>query len=155
MRCTMAGKESAMCVASKVLVIDDDEVVRRSYARSLAQTACQVATADNGETALKCMRQEASDVVLLDLRMPGMDGLAVLRILKRDWPDSEVIVITGYPALDSAKQAVALGAYDYLSKPTEPRELVRVTTSAAQHKRWALHRESRSDSQPAFSGEAS
>lgn len=142
--------------SSRVLVVDDDEVVRRSYARSLATSACSVDAVDNGEAALRRMQQDVFDVVLLDLRMPGMDGLAVLRILKRDWPDSEVIVITGYPALDSAKQAVALGAYDYLAKPTEPRELVRVTTSAAQHKRWALHRERR----PAvrtdfFEGEAS
>ena len=145
-----------MDALSRVLVVDDDAVVRHSYTRSLANSVGSVDAVDNAEAALLRMQQSAFDVVLLDLRMPGLDGMAALRLLKRDWPDSEVIIITGYPELDTAKQAVSLGAYDYLAKPTEPRELVRVTTSAAQHKRWALHRERHPVPVPGFfEGEAS
>jgi len=85
------------------------------------------------------MQQDPFDVVLLDLRMPDMDGITVLKALKQSWPESEVIVITGYPTLESAKQAVALGAYDYLTKPVGPEQVIDASNAAMQHKRWALH----------------
>ena len=87
------------------------------------------------------MTQEPFDVVLLDLRMPGMDGLTVLKLLKQCWPDSHVIIITGYPTIASAKQAVALGAFDYLTKPIGPDQVIEATNSAMLHKQWALHSE--------------
>ena len=70
------------------------------------------------------MQHEPFDVVLLDLRMPDMDGMKVLRALKQSWPESEVIIITGYPTLESAKEAVSLGAYDYLTKPVGPEQVI-------------------------------
>jgi two-component system response regulator HydG len=84
------------------------------------------------------MRHKPFDVVLLDLRMPGMDGVAVLGTIKQQWPETEVIVITGYPALETAKQAIKLGAYDYLAKPVGPDEVVSAANGAIAHKRWAL-----------------
>ncbi len=121
-----------------VLIVDDEEVVRLSYLRVLTQKHCSVEVVRNGADALVRMAQRQFDVVLLDLRMPGMNGIAVLKAIKSQWPECEVIVITGYPELDTAKQALMLGAYDYLSKPTGPDELANAAAGAMLHKSWAL-----------------
>ena len=121
-----------------VLVVDDEEVVRRAYERTLATERCSVETATSGDEALQRMRERAFDVVLLDLRMPGMDGMSVLKAIKQHWPASEVIVVTGYPALESAKESVSLGAHDYLAKPVGPDDIINATKAAVLHKRWAL-----------------
>jgi len=128
-----------MNTKTNILVIDDDEVVRHSLLRTLADEDCDIELAWNGEVALQAMSRKAFDVVLLDLRMPGMDGVAVLEQIKQHWPNTEVIVITGYPAIETAKQAIRLGAYDYLAKPVGPDEVIHAANSALQHKRWALH----------------
>jgi len=125
---------------TRILVVDDDEVVRRSYVRSLQSLACNVDAASNGAEALQSMERNAFDVVLLDIRMPGQDGISVLRTIKQKWPESEVVVITGYPTVDSAKEAVRLGAYDYLAKPVGPQDVVRATDGARTRKHWALRR---------------
>lgn len=129
-----------MSAKTNILVIDDEEVVRRSLYRTLDGAHCAVELAGNGATGLDVLRRKAFDLVLLDLRMPGMDGVEVLGAIKRDWPETEVIVITGYPALESAKQAMRLGAYDYLAKPIGPEEVLQAAHQAVEHKRWALRR---------------
>ena len=125
---------------NRILIVDDDDVVRQSYLRSLESTSCQVAAASDGEEALATMEQNPFDVVLLDLRMPGQDGLSVLRTIKQKWPESEVVIITGYPTVASAKEAVRLGAYDYVAKPVGPADVINVTDGAMTRKHWALHR---------------
>jgi DNA-binding NtrC family response regulator len=124
---------------SKILVVDDDETVLRSYRRSLASTLCNVEVAWNGSEALQAMEQQAFDVVLLDLRMPGMDGMAVLKTIKQKWPNCEVVIITGYPCLETAKEAVRLGAYDYLAKPVGPDDIINAAYGAMTQKKWTLH----------------
>ena len=125
---------------NRILVVDDDETVRRSYLRSLEGMSCQVAAASDGEEALQSMEQNPSDVVLLDMRMPGQDGLSVLRTIKQKWPESEVVIITGYPTVDSAKEAVRLGAYDYVAKPVGPQDVINAADRAMTRKQWALQR---------------
>jgi DNA-binding NtrC family response regulator len=125
---------------NRILIVDDDEVVRRSYRRSLQSPFRNVEAARDGEEALQTMARNPFDVVLLDLRMPGQDGLSVLRTIKQRWPESEVVIITGYPSVDSAKQAVQLGAYDYVAKPVSPQDVINVADGAMTRKRWALHR---------------
>ena len=125
---------------SRILIVDDDEVVRWSYLRSLQGTSCDVEAASDGEEALRTMEQSPFDVVLLDMRMPGQDGLSVLRTIKQKWPESEVVMITGYPTVDSAKEAVRLGAYDYVAKPVGPMDVINVTDGALTRKQWALRR---------------
>lgn len=126
---------------ARILVVDDEEVVRLSHLRTLSSEHCKVEAVWNGRDALQAMGQQAYDLVLLDLRMPGMDGLSVLQAIKQNWPESEVIVITGYPEIESAKQAARLGAYDYLAKPVGPDEVISAANGAMLHKRWALHRD--------------
>ena len=125
---------------NRILIVDDDDVVRRSYLRSLESISCQVAAASDGEEALQTMEQSPFDVVLLDIRMPGQDGLSVLRTIKQKWPESEVVIITGYPTVDSAKEAVRLGAYDYVAKPVGPQDVNNVADGAKTRKQWALRR---------------
>ena len=130
-----------MNTQAKILIVDDEEVVRLSYMRILAATNCHVKAAWTWGQVAQAMQQEPFDVVLLDLRMPEMDGMKVLKALKQRWPESEVIIITGYPTLESAKEAVALGAYDYLMKPVGPDQVIDAANAAMLHKRWALHNE--------------
>jgi two-component system response regulator AtoC len=126
----------------RVLVVDDEEVVRLSYRRVLSNGSFTVMAAGDGDEALNLMDGGRFDVVLLDMRMPGMDGMEVLRAIKQRWPQSEVVVVTGYPSIETAKEAVKLGAYDYLAKPVVPEAVIRATTGAWMQKRWALQRDS-------------
>jgi DNA-binding NtrC family response regulator len=121
-----------------VLVVDDEEVVRRSHLRVLAGKRCQVEAVGDGEQALKAMETKPYDIVLLDLRMPGIDGMSVLRTMKERWPESEVIMITGYPSVDTAKEAIRLGACRYLAKPLAPYEVIEAANSAIEEKHWTL-----------------
>jgi DNA-binding NtrC family response regulator len=124
-----------------VLVVDDEEVVRYSHLRVLAGGSCQVEAVGDGEQALKAMETRPFDVVLLDLRMPGIDGMSVLRTMKERWPESEVIMITGYPSVDTAKEAIRLGACRYLAKPLAPWEVIEAANSAIEQKHWTLRRD--------------
>jgi DNA-binding NtrC family response regulator len=123
---------------ASILIVDDEEVVRRSYQRILAGTRCKVEAVWSWEQVLRAMQDHAFDLVLLDLRMPGMDGIAILRELKQRWPDCEVIIITGYPSVATVKQAMNLGAYDYLTKPVGPDHVIEAANAALLHKQWAL-----------------
>lgn len=127
-----------MIEKTKILVVDDEEIVRLSHARTLSGAHCNVEVVWNGKQALQVMAVHPFDVVLLDLRMPGMDGMSVLKAIKEHWPESEVIIITGYPAVETAKEAVKLGAYDYLAKPVGPDEVINAANGAMLHKKWAL-----------------
>jgi DNA-binding NtrC family response regulator len=135
-----ANRVAEMTNKNRILIVDDDEVVRWSYLRSLESISCDVEAASDGEEALQTMEQNPFDVVLLDMRMPGQDGLSVLRTIKQKWPESEVVIITGYPTVDNAKEAVQLGAYDYVAKPVGPQDVINVADAAMTRKQWALHR---------------
>jgi len=122
-----------------ILIVDDEEVVRRSFSRVLSGAHCHTQSAVNGDEALRALADKPFDVVLLDLRMPGQDGITVLKAIKQQWPESEVVVITGYPSVETAKEAVRLGACDYIAKPVDPDAVIHATRDAILRKRWALH----------------
>jgi DNA-binding NtrC family response regulator len=134
---------------TKILIVDDEPVVRMAYSRILASDQSLVEAVGNGADALKRLAEQPFDVVLLDLRMPGMDGMAVLQAIKQSWPDVEVIIITGYAGIDTVKQSVALGAFDYLAKPVGPDDVMNVTNGALRHKGWALRRDANPQARPA------
>ena len=123
---------------AKILIVDDEEVVRLSHLRSLEGTDCNAQTVEDGREAISVMEQQPFDVVLLDLRMPDLDGMDVLKTIKQRWPDSEVIVITGYPSIETAKEAVRLGAFNYLAKPVGPNDVIKAANDAVIQKRWSL-----------------
>ena len=124
---------------TRILVVDDEEVVRLAHLRVLESAHCSVVVVANGAEALQALEQQPFDVALLDLRMPGVDGMSLLKIVKERWPETAVIVITGYPSIDTAKEAVRLGAYNYLSKPVGPDEVISAANDAVMQKKWALH----------------
>ena len=126
---------------ANILIVDDEEVVRHSQLRILADAECNATVAWNGIEALHAMEQHPFDVVLLDLRMPGPDGMSVLKMIKERWPESEVVIITGYPSIETAKEAVRLGAYSYLAKPVSPDDVVKAANDAMMKKRWGLQRD--------------
>src|SRR5512140_3163260 len=126
---------------TKILVVDDEEVVRLSHIRTLASIHCNVEVVKDGGEALRVMALRPADVVLLDLRMPGMDGMTVLKAIKEKWPETEVVIITEYPNIETAKEAVRLGAYDYLAKPVGPDEVINVANGAMTQKKWALRKD--------------
>ncbi|HEY0857982.1 MAG TPA: response regulator [Albitalea sp.] len=130
-----------MQTPAKILIVDDEEVVRRSYARILEGTNCKVKAAWTWMQVSQLMQSDPYDLVLLDLRMPDMDGMKILKAIRQSWPESEVIIITGYPTLETAKEALTLGAYDYLTKPVGPDQILDAANGAIQHKMWALHTE--------------
>ena len=123
---------------ANILIVDDEEVVRLSHLRSLEGSDCHARAAEDGREAIQVMEQDPADVILLDLRMPGLDGMEVLKTIKERWPESEVVVITGYPCIETAKQAVRLGAFNYLTKPLGPDEVMKAANDAMTQKRWAL-----------------
>jgi PAS domain S-box-containing protein len=102
---------------SKLLVIDDDESIRKVLTVTLRDAGYQVLTAEDGETGLKIFADEGPEIVLCDLRMPGMDGISVLKEIKAKDPEKEVIVITAYADMDLAVKALQLKASDFIAKP--------------------------------------
>jgi two-component system response regulator HydG len=127
-----------MPTRGKVLIIDDEESMRIGCEQALELSGFSVAAAESGEQGLKKAQQESFDVVLLDLRMPGLPGIEVLKRLKQDSPHAAVIIITGYATINSAVEAIKQGAYDYLPKPFTPEALTVVVVRAANAARRAL-----------------
>jgi DNA-binding NtrC family response regulator len=108
---------------ARILVVDDEEIVRDSLAEWLQEDGYSVDTAPEGKTAIERIKSEPWAVLLVDLKMPGIDGLQVLEEAKKLRPEASFIIMTAYATVDTAVQAMKLGAYDYLVKPFEPEEL--------------------------------
>ena len=100
-----------------ILVVDDEVEICDLLQSFLAQEGYHVFTATNGVEAISLGKQNELDLALLDIKMPGMDGIEVFRKLKKVRKDMGVIILTGYGTLGTAKEAMRLGAYDYLTKP--------------------------------------
>jgi DNA-binding NtrC family response regulator len=110
-------------MSGQILLVDDEEIVLRSCKRILSGNGYTIDTARDGVEALGMVNQKDYDVLVLDIMMPKMDGIEVLRRVKEARPDIEVIMITGLNAIDTAVKAMKLGAFDYLPKPFEPHDL--------------------------------
>jgi len=109
----------------RVLVVDDEAAMRALWVRVLKQLGHHVDAVDNGHAALAQLAAAHYDVVLTDLNMPQLDGLGLLRAINHQYTDTSVILITAYASLDTARQALRLGAFDYLTKPLDIMELER------------------------------
>jgi len=118
----------------RILVIDDDEHMRDACRAILLRAGHDVELASSGGEGLALVNRWAYDVILLDLRMPDMDGMDVMRQIRSQDPDAVVIVITGHGSINTAVQAMKLGAFDFLPKPFSPDEL-RGAVDKAQEKR--------------------
>jgi DNA-binding response OmpR family regulator len=103
----------------KVLMVDDEEQFRSTTSKILTRRGYATTIAGSGEEAIEVLKKESQDVVILDVKMPGMDGHETLAEIKRIDPDVPVIMLTGHGALESAKESLKHGAFDYLTKPCE------------------------------------
>jgi CheY-like chemotaxis protein len=103
--------------AGAVLVVDDASIIRVACERALTRAGYRVETAENGEAGLKAMEKNPAQVVLCDIRMPGISGVEVLRRLKQKWPGTEVVIMTAYADQDIAEESISLGASEILLKP--------------------------------------
>ena len=108
---------------TRILVVDDEEIVRESLSGWLEKDGYSVAAAADGPSALAALEAEPFAVVLLDLKMPGMDGLEVLEHARAARPGALIVLMTAYATVDTAVRAIKTGAYDYLVKPFDPEEL--------------------------------
>ena len=118
-----------------VLIVDDEESMRHLLSVILADRGYEVRAVGNGEDALKEIQARDYDAVLSDVRMPRMDGLQLLEAVKRLQPDLTFIVMSAYGTQDDAIQAMKAGAYDYVSKPFKPDEVVLVLRKAEERER--------------------
>ncbi|MBW2308968.1 MAG: sigma-54-dependent Fis family transcriptional regulator [Deltaproteobacteria bacterium] len=109
--------------AGKVLVVDDEEIIRESLSGWLQEDGLEVMTAESGPEALQAMERETFDLMLVDLKMPDMDGVQFLQKAQNIRPQTPVLIMTAYASVDTATQAIKEGAYDYVTKPFDPEKI--------------------------------
>jgi len=123
-----------MSAQKKVMFVDDEEGVRVSWNRYLSAHGFDVTTAEDGAKAISKLRNEEVDVVVSDLKMPGIDGIQLLEWIHSKRPETQFILLTGYGNEDVERTVRQLGAFDYLNKPISPDTLAAVVTAATHLK---------------------
>lgn len=127
----------------RVLLVDDEAEFLETLEKRLRKRKVEVSLATSGEEALALLEDKAPDVVVLDVKMPGMDGIEVLKEIKKRWPLVEVVMLTGHANVEVAIQGMELGAFDYLMKPVDIDELVYKLQDA--YRRKSLHEEAKKE----------
>ncbi|WP_034643644.1 response regulator [Desulfovibrio inopinatus] len=126
----------------RVLVVDDEAAFRSTLIKRLKRRGVDVIDAPNGLEALSRLAEERVDVVVLDMKMPGMDGMETLECIKKSHEDIEIVLLTGHADIEAANQAMSGGAFDYMLKPISIDELLHVIEEAG--KRASQHRQDNS-----------
>ena len=121
--------------AVRILVVDDEMIVREALSNYLREDGYEAVAVETGAEALRKVEGERWNVLFVDLKMPGMDGLEVLREVRKITSDVPVIIITAYATIDSAVQAMKDGAYDYIVKPFDPEAIALVVEKVVEHQR--------------------
>ena len=119
----------------RLLIVDDEPPIRYGLTHGIAWDTLgvgQVFSAENGDAALAIMQQEQIHILLTDIRMPGMSGLDLATVVRRDYPDTKIIILSGYSEFEYAKQAIGIGVVDYLLKPIDTAELERLIRRQCQ-----------------------
>ncbi len=118
----------------KVLLVDDEKVFCNNMSKLLANRGYRVKAVHEGEEAIRLLQQDSFDAVVLDLKMPGMSGIDILKKMKELGLSSQAIMLTGHGGVESAMEAVQLGAFDYLPKPCEVDELCVMINNSQNNK---------------------
>src|SRR5689334_18531067 len=119
----------------RILIVDDELVVRDSLGKWFTSEGYTARPVASGRDALEILQQTEFDIALIDIKMPGMDGMELQGRLHEADPDLTVVIMTGYASVDTAVQALKRGAYDYITKPVDPDELSHLVANALEHKR--------------------
>lgn len=120
---------------AKILVLDDEAVALRNLQYILTKAGYDVVASQSGVRGLELITEQEFDVVLTDLKMPKVDGFRILQRVRELWPNTEVIIITGYATIDSAVDAIKMGAFHYISKPYQIEDVRRVVQEALERRR--------------------
>ena len=128
-------------MTAKILIVDDEPGVRESLSELLRIEGYLVGSAESGDRALKSLKEDDFDLVLLDLRMPGIDGVEVMGEIRKLHPDTRIIIITGFGTLESAIEAIRFGAQDYLLKPYSIEDILLSITKALSVKETKTRKE--------------
>lgn len=120
------------------ILIVDDEVGPRESLRMILKPIYEVYTASNGHEALQFISREKIDLVTLDLKMPGISGIDVLKEIKKLHSDIEVVIITGYGTLTNAVEAIRYGAVDFISKPFNVAEIISIVSKTVERRNFNL-----------------
>jgi DNA-binding NtrC family response regulator len=118
----------------KILVVDDEDDFRETIVKRLQKRKMKAWGAESGEKALELIEAQPFDVVVLDVKMPGLDGIDTLREIKKRKPLIEVILLTGHASMESGIEGMKLGAYDYVMKPANLEELIEKMRQAFEKK---------------------
>ena len=121
-------------IPTKVLLVDDEEDFVEMLSLRLKEVGERVWTTYSGKECLEVLKKNGIDVVLLDIKMPGMDGIETLKEIKRRFPLVEVIMLTGHGTTESAVEGMKLGAFDYLLKPADFEDLIAKLVKARERK---------------------
>ena len=111
---------TAIKTKARILIVDDELVVRDSLGRWFTSEGYAAQPVGSAREALETIQHKEFDIALIDIKMPGMDGMELQARLKEADPDLAVIIMTGYASVDTAVQALKRGAYDYITKPVDP-----------------------------------
>ncbi len=133
---------------SHILVVDDDPAIQNALRKILQNAGYDVLVAEDGNECLRLLKTELVDVVFLDFRLPGIGGFEVLEVIKSQWQDIEVVMISGHANVENAVKAIKLGAYDYLEKPLQTARVLTIARNAVRME--ALRRENTSLRQGQF-----
>ena len=118
----------------KILLVDDEVVFTANMSKLLARRGYKATAVNSGDAAIQALEKENFDVIVLDLKMPGMDGLSTLKEIKKLGLFTETLILTGHGSIDTALEAIKLGAYDYLTKPCGIDDLMGKIEAACQKK---------------------
>ncbi len=129
----------------KVLVLDDEQVVLESVSRVLGEENYETKTCLKGEEAIEALKEGGFDILITDMKMPGMDGLQAMEALVEVDPDLSMIVLTGYGTIDTAVKSMKLGVVDYIKKPFTPDELVALLDKVMEDRKQRFERRYRED----------
>lgn len=121
-----------MSLKNGILIVDDEKNIRMTLTQALKSFKVPVDTAMNGEEALVKMKADHFDIVLLDLKMPGMDGMEVLEKIRESWPSVRVMIITAHGTMESAVDAMKLGAVDFVQKPFSVKEIRKMVSQVVE-----------------------
>lgn len=119
--------------AISILILDDEPIVTKRLKPALEKKGYAVETFTDSNTALERIKKQRFDIVITDLKMEGVSGMEFLEEVKNQWPTTEVIVITGFATMETAKESFKKGVFDFLAKPFKLGEIIEIVGKAVEH----------------------